>query len=456
VVINNNGDPIKNAIIALELNGGVVRIKTNYEGKFGVYLSNKRIYRIYASDPNLEYFYIRESLKPPQNVEIKISNNFKSNSYVMNGNVTDYYDNSQIPGTYVLFYGEGITKTIILKKVKDKNGYFNIKTLSDKGIIFADAPGFSISRYDINLKSDQLNNINIKLRKGAVIVGEVKDKVTGIPITNADVTVMGKDWFEYQKNITNTNINGRYLLYGVETSDNILIVHANGYGYGYKQINVQEETESEIDFELEKSGKISGIIRDSNGNPLSNVEVILLSKPNSGSGVVNDNLSQQVTSDDYGYYSIDNVPPGKNALYFWPILLENYGILVSDPFDLSSGEEKEIDGQLNVLSNITIQVKSSKDNSPIANLQVTFAHMDSEGFYIPECLQQEDHDKYWIHKNTDSNGIVNFNGSALNYVLSIAHVLYIPYNQEIIVLPNEGEKWINVNLDEEDYAQYIQ
>jgi len=213
--------------------------------------------------------------------------------------------------------------------------------------------------------------------------------------------------------------------------------------------------EQEINFELEKSGRVFGVITDQSGNPLPNVEVILMSKSLDPNAEISDNLAQQTATDDFGFYSLENVSPGRIVIYCWPIYNDNYGVLITDPFNLESGEEKEVDGQLSSLTKVNIIIKAQKDNSPISSQQVNILHPYLEGFYTPSCIREEAGEIVSFYDRTDSNGQITFIGSALNYNLSISSFWYIPIYQELSISPNEVEKWIDIFLTEQDYTQYI-
>ena len=239
-VINNLGIPIENSIVALELNGGIIKLKTNEEGLFQLYLFGKKFYKIYVADHKLEYFDVKE-VKPPKELSIIINNHIKTGKEI-EGYVSDAYSGKSISGTKVLMYSRGITSSIIMETARNKDGYYKIKTISNNGLIFADAVGYSIEKKDVSFENNSKIDVNFQLHKGSIIVGRVTDKNSGENINNASIIVSGEDLFEYEKKLELTDENGYYIIEGVESFDKIIMAKAEGYGFVYKKISVQSET----------------------------------------------------------------------------------------------------------------------------------------------------------------------------------------------------------------------
>lgn len=453
-IVDNFGNPIAFSNIAVEIGKDIVRLKTNHEGIFKIYLFGKKFYDIYAAGPFLRYFNVREEVKPPIDFTLTLNSNFKDGNEI-SGYVTDAYTGKPIFGTELLFYSRGISGSIISEKYIRINGFYKIKTLSETGLLFVDAPGYSMKKSEVSFIDNNKMVLNFQLNKGATISGHVIDKVSREPIKNAKITILGSDLFEYEKKVVITDKKGDYIIEGTESFAKKIIAKADGYGYGYMPINVQPEAEYEINFELEKSGKVFGIITDQDGNPLPDVEMILMSKSNDINSKVLDDFAQQISTDNFGFFSFYDVTPGRNIIYAWPIYMGNYEMLIIDPFTLEPGEEKEVNGQLNTLRKINIIIRKQKDSSPVSNLQIHFLHPIPEGFYLPDSIRQETRDKIYLLQRTDSEGKVSFMGSATNYILSIGHLAYLPIYQEVLVSPSETEKLVEVYLEEQPYVQYF-
>lgn len=188
----------------------------------------------------------------------------------------------------------------------DAKGNYMITSLkSGKYRIVVKARGWANQEYstyvDVNAPNDTFP-INFILYPEGSISGKVLDD-QGNPITNASVCAMPVNSNSI-RNFYTVNIDGNYLLTGLDSGDYIVEVQAEGWINQKRAdpVTVTAPQKSEnINFTLKKGGSISGRVLDEQGQPVFYAHVYIL---NAIEGIYSCN------TDDAGYYNIKSLPSG--------------------------------------------------------------------------------------------------------------------------------------------------
>jgi hypothetical protein len=175
----------------------------------------------------------------------------------------------------------------------------------------------------VGLLGQQVSGRSIQLPEGAVISGTVTDALSGEPLADIAVTVgrIGNSWFSEEKSTT-TGIDGTWSIAGLAPGPEWAVQFRDQQGaehYGYDSGSFVTEyydgayrfTDASplllqigtplpgIDASLDRPATLSGRVTDAGGAPLADMRVELV--PNTGSYTL---------TDDDGFYSESNIPPG--------------------------------------------------------------------------------------------------------------------------------------------------
>ena|GEM_PF-1025689 len=223
----------------------------------------------------------------------------------------------------------------------DPNGNFEIADL-DPGsyVLMADnksyapsySPGFRVDR-------DIVQGIDISVRKGARVFGQVVDLSTGKAVSNASVSVHGVD---FQKNNLNnlfggglgdpnnvpktettTGRDGRFDLLNVYPGDVVLQVKTRDHIARYIPVNLQPESRADMGtIKLNLGGVLSGSVTDSTGRPSVGCTVYLTKQ--SAAGFFNEQLTVNARGEfrysglATGDYDIVAISPSTSGLLAFP------------------------------------------------------------------------------------------------------------------------------------------
>jgi protocatechuate 3,4-dioxygenase beta subunit len=201
------------------------------------------------------------------------------------------------------------------------SGYFHISRLvpGKKFYVVANASGYALRWYNnvsspdsatpiVLMQEESRENINFILPAAGKISGTVKNKA-GVPIQFANVYVAqsnGYGWF-----YGNSDDLGNYIIGNVNSGK--YIVSASQYDYTTQWydhkysveladtvIVEEEKTVSNINFNLSSGGKITGTVKNTNGQPIPYAYVYAYGLNAYYGGC-----------DDLGNYTITNISPGK-------------------------------------------------------------------------------------------------------------------------------------------------
>lgn len=155
------------------------------------------------------------------------------------------------------------------------------------------------------------NTINIDLIKGAIVVGNVSNSLTGSYIINAMVTIGTIS--------ESTDNSGDFRLAPVDPVLNLIKVTADGYYSQEEEISLQSNQTSFVPILLTPKPSISGTVTDSNtGSVLSNVLIEM--------------GSSRTTSNTNGSYLLPNLAEGKKVLSFAKEGYKSFVTSVSVPY----------------------------------------------------------------------------------------------------------------------------
>jgi hypothetical protein len=184
--------------------------------------------------------------------------------------------------------------------LSDKEGNYEIPALepgSYEVVAQAPFPGYEALPQTVEIKEGETKAVDIYLDfKKAVVEGRVYDHA-GKPIAGATLSgvLSGKD----MESVT-TDGEGRFRFDKVTPGDRFIRVNATGFVGETRDFKALEKQTTTLEFRLTPATcKVSGIITDPQGKPLSG-EVLLLKK-----GIV---VQKTKSSTETGYYEFPAVP----------------------------------------------------------------------------------------------------------------------------------------------------
>jgi hypothetical protein len=186
---------------------------------------------------------------------------------------------------------------------------------------------------------DIVQGIDISVRKGARVFGQVVDLSTGKAVSNASVSVHGVD---FQKNNLNnlfggglgdpnnvpktettTGRDGRFDLLNVYPGDVVLQVKTRDHIARYIPVNLQPESRADMGtIKLNLGGVLSGSVTDSTGRPSVGCTVYLTKQ--SAAGFFNEQLTVNARGEfrysglATGDYDIVAISPSTSGLLAFP------------------------------------------------------------------------------------------------------------------------------------------
>ena len=181
------------------------------------------------------------------------------------------------------------------------------------------------------------NEVRIQMNYGGRVTGHVTDK-DGNPIAGA--RVMASDMADKQKEAVSQE-DGLYLLSGLQAGARkvSVTVTAKGFARNRSDVQVTLNREVELNFEMEPTGIVSGVVVNSDNDPIANARVMVKKRQSENSGV-----AQTVGTgftDRQGRYRIADVEAGAGLT----IQAKKAEYLESEPADvvLVSGGSSDLD-----------------------------------------------------------------------------------------------------------------
>ncbi|MBI5360579.1 MAG: carboxypeptidase regulatory-like domain-containing protein [Planctomycetes bacterium] len=231
------------------------------------------------------------------------------------------------------------------------NGFFAIKGL-DSGAYYVVIVKNRMLQSSIPLKYKQTENIKVDVKAGQSVSnivieieecrklnGRILDKNTHSPVSNAGISVIdaGNDdlsGYERLKSETKSAADGGFVLEGLNEGNYNLIVHAFNYASHAESVFVAGNADiDEIEIMLSRGGVVKGVVRNSAGNVLSDMLVLIApvyiktqEQFDAEMGLNESIHLGKDSTDDTGEYEIKDVPKGKYGIF---IADERNGVLGS-------------------------------------------------------------------------------------------------------------------------------
>jgi protocatechuate 3,4-dioxygenase beta subunit len=198
------------------------------------------------------------------------------------------YDITMDDGIFVLDTGlkTGMHKIHVFKPGIDiaklqellNNTEFDMFENKVPAIFKTETSGYVSEVFEVELEQGKLTTRNVQLENSHTISGRVTDG-EGNPLQNIAVFVL--DASGTAVDITSiTDSDGRYMLNNDLAPGTYTVVIPSLFSKSYapESASVEVPAENTIDFSLQISGKISGIVTDLNGSPVSEATVFAISK----------------------------------------------------------------------------------------------------------------------------------------------------------------------------------
>ncbi|MBN1447649.1 MAG: carboxypeptidase regulatory-like domain-containing protein [Bacteroidetes bacterium] len=315
-----------------------------------------------------------------------------------------------------------------------QDGSYELHVPSGTFVVWAVAQGFATEYYDnapdaqqadkltLDASNPTETGIDFTLGTGGIISGIVRDAVSGNPVEGAAVTVHG-DRNTNPSGSTNgafarTDANGAYRITGLATGSYFVLADNDGYARQYYDgavdltnatpVAVTDGQETQhIDFDLDKfGGSIAGVVRDDNGAPVADANVIAWANVQPNAGRINSGYGHAISAQD-GSYMIDGLPQGDyyvraTAKGFIPQYFDNASDMSSaTKVAVTNQALTGIDFSLGKGGSISGAVKDEESGDPLPYAVVLVrgtnqqyehgARTDANGQYTIEGLADDDY-----------------------------------------------------------------
>ena len=180
----------------------------------------------------------------------------------------------------------------------DADGQFSsISLVHGPAELIVSAEGFCEKRVPIDIAPGQAHEVEVRLVGDAMLVGTVKDAVSGKPISKAVATVIGTD----VRSVTGDD--GRFEVAGLQSGEASVRLSAPGYGTRQITCSLQADHRTETEITLAGAGSVQGRVLSSLGKkPLPGASVTLVGTP------------VGTTSDANGNFALPSLPPEQLTL----------------------------------------------------------------------------------------------------------------------------------------------
>lgn len=210
--------------------------------------------------------------------------------------------------------------------------------------------------------------IEIRLGAGGRLKGKVIDSLTKAPISGATVSV--QDLGDLAKRDV-TKEDGTFILGGLKAGTRAVQVSvvAKGYGRLRRDVTVRENVEQEEEFELVPAAVVSGIVVNSNGDPISGARV-MVRRGQAGNAI--DYTLGTDFADAEGRFAVRDVEAGPNT---WvEVKHRDYIEARSEAFEVASNQELELEPIVLRLGGSVAGKVRSPDGTPASGCSVTILY----------------------------------------------------------------------------------
>ena len=184
------------------------------------------------------------------------------------------------------------------QETTDAEGQFpSISLVHGPAELVVSSEGFCETRVPIDVVPGQAHDVEIRLVGDAMLVGMVKDAVSGKPIPEAVATVAGTD----VRSVTGDD--GRFEVAGLRSGEASVSLSAPGYGTRQITCSLQADHRTETEITLAGAGSVQGQVLSSLGEkPLPGASVTLVGTP------------VGTTTDTNGNFTFASLPPEQLTL----------------------------------------------------------------------------------------------------------------------------------------------
>jgi hypothetical protein len=307
-----------------------------------------------------------------------------------------------------------------------KNGTYTIEAL-----IFSGFGDISHAGYASNMttgiegfEGQTTSGVIVQLKPSGTILGTVKDK-SNVPIANVSVYASPQDGSDVLSSgsLATTNSQGAYSMDSNLPSGTyrVSLLNAEGFVYSYltdyQNATVTAGLNTTVNFELDRSGIISGAVTLTGGSPAPNVDVSATSLDFKYYG--------SAETDNAGLYSIDS---GLGTGQYMVIAANDY--LNMKTVNVTAGvETPNVDFEVTPIAKYLAWIAGTVTNSTASPLD--FAGVDATGEGINAFSYTDDNGTYLMEVELpegQSSAQLNVTASATGYV-SLSQNVTVNLNQ---------------------------
>ena len=204
---------------------------------------------------------------------------------------------------------------ITLPVSTDSSGSFEITSLYDVVILTIKAEGYAVKRCVVRFtKSDRIVQ-DFHLQPEAIIRGVVTDEQTGIPIQEANITIIERTDSGVEIKTVVSDEEGTFEARGLNEGAKEVIIRAHGYGCQVQQLDVKlGELVSNLFVSLPQAVEIEGVVKDESNIPIAGAEIKVSYLDKIKSSLKIDWHSGRKTTVNDGVFFIRNINPHKKLL----------------------------------------------------------------------------------------------------------------------------------------------
>lgn len=216
--------------------------------------------------------------------------NLNGNSVLM-GTVLDLAKDAPVAGATATISG-----TQVSVKSDDK-GQFRLEKLPALPVMLSiTATGYNPQTVEQDISSDKPAEIKVLLGGDAILVGEVYDTLTKLPIPNAKVGIVGNTL------ATRTDAKGQFRLENAFRGENEVAISSNDYPSQTQKVQLESQKEVNVRVGLSGDSVAKGTVLSEDGDPIAGATVKL------------PGTEHQTTTNDTGAFELDKLPGGPVSL----------------------------------------------------------------------------------------------------------------------------------------------
>jgi protocatechuate 3,4-dioxygenase beta subunit len=219
----------------------------------------------------------------------------------LRGNVTRRVDHSPIAGARVLVRRDD-TPAPVFEGATNESGAYRIDGLTPGSIMLQVIPEDALHQnVELELREGEAKIADVDVDAGLCASGQVRDRATGLPIANAEVS----SW-SFLNKITRTGADGRYSQCGLQTRFVVtLSARARGYARSDVATRVDGRESLSVDIELDRGRTIRGRVVRRDGAPIASAYAAAVGVSNAAHQV--DTVSARTGAD--GRFELKDVRP---------------------------------------------------------------------------------------------------------------------------------------------------